>query len=97
MTGAGDSKPIFDIFTAQPIPCHHSCLECAGFHACSHVNPKLLKVEHYELDPKSLEEVVQAQIETRTMEDNSAEKLMLMYVFVLSDNSIFNVLLVFGP
>jgi hypothetical protein len=30
------------------------------------------------------------------MEDNSAEKLTLMYVFVLSDNSIYNVLLVFG-
>ena|ERR1700733_477100 len=74
-TGAGDSKPTFDIFTKQPIPCCRSCLECAGFHACSHVNPKLLNVKHYGLDPESLEEVVQAQIETRTLEANSAEKM----------------------
>lgn len=58
MTGAGDSKPTFDIFTGQPIPCRRSHLECVGFHACSHVNPKLLNVEHYELDPESLEEVL---------------------------------------
>jgi hypothetical protein len=70
------NKPTFYWTT----PCHRSRLKCAGFHACRHVNPKLLKVERYELDSESLEEVVQAQIETRTLEADSAEKLTLMYV-----------------
>jgi hypothetical protein len=82
-TGGGDSKPSFDIFTGESIPCRRSRLECAGFHACSHVNPKLLNVKRYELDPKSLDEVVQAQVETRITEADSAEKLALMYVLRL--------------
>ena len=78
-SGEGDSKPQLDIFTGVQIPCQHSCLECAGFHACPHIDPKLLDVKHYELDPDSLDQIVEAQIQSCITEADSAVQLVLMY------------------
>lgn len=80
--GEGDSKPSFDIFTGEPIPCHRSHLICTGFHACTHINPELLHIEHFELDPGSLEEIMQAQIQSHVSEADSMEKLAFMCVFL---------------
>lgn len=81
-TGEGDSKPSFNIFTGEPIPCRCSRLICAGFHACTHINPELLHIEHFELDPGSLEEIMQAQIQSHVSEVDSMEKLAFMCVFL---------------
>ncbi|KAG6819655.1 hypothetical protein H0H93_009829 [Arthromyces matolae] len=84
-TGAGarDSKPKFDIFTGEAIPCRRSHLQCAGYHACAKIDPKLLSFERYELDPSSLEAVVAAQIKSRNEEANSAEKIALIFWHVI--------------
>ncbi|TFK36609.1 hypothetical protein BDQ12DRAFT_725070 [Crucibulum laeve] len=62
-TGDGDSDVKFDIFTKMPIECRHSRLECAGVYACKHVNPALVNVTRYELDPASLEQVIAGAFE----------------------------------
>ncbi|KAF8219819.1 hypothetical protein L208DRAFT_1382878 [Tricholoma matsutake] len=74
-TGEGDSKPSFNIFTGEPIPCRCSRLICAGFHACTHINPELLHIEHFELDPGSLEEIMQAQIQSHVLVGNPFQAL----------------------
>ena len=76
-TGDGDSKPLFDIFTGEPIPCRRSHLDCAGFYACEQVDSKFLNAQRYELDPRSLASIIEAQIHDRTKEADSAEKLVL--------------------
>ncbi|KAG6818252.1 hypothetical protein H0H93_006537 [Arthromyces matolae] len=88
-TGAGarDSKPKFDIFTGEAIPCRRSHLQCAGYHACAQIDPKLLGFERYELDPLSLEAVVAAQIKSRNEEANSAEKIALIFWHVIHAHS----------
>ncbi|KAF8313350.1 hypothetical protein F5887DRAFT_1090268 [Amanita rubescens] len=82
-TGDGDSKPSFDIFTGVPVPCRRSRLDCAGFYACEQVDPKFLNAERYELDPNSLSSIIEAQLQDRTKEANSAEKLVLTFWLVI--------------
>ena len=83
-TGEGDSKPTFDIFTGVPIQCRRSCLDCAGFYACEQVDRKFLLAERYELDPKSLLAIIEAQVQDRAKEANSTEKLVLTSVAQLN-------------
>ncbi|KAG6806201.1 hypothetical protein H0H92_012247 [Tricholoma furcatifolium] len=78
--GAKDSKPMFDIFTGEPIPCRRSHLQCSGFHACSEIDPKLLEFERYELDSSTLEAVIAAQVKSRMEEANTAEKLAVTVI-----------------
>ncbi|KAG6822148.1 hypothetical protein H0H92_015062, partial [Tricholoma furcatifolium] len=81
--GAKDSKPMFDIFTGEPIPCRRSHLQCSGFHACSEIDPKLLEFERYELDSSTLEAVIAAQVKSRMEEANTAEKLAVTFWHVI--------------
>lgn len=74
---------IFGLQDGKPIHCRRSRLECAGFSACEHINPELINIERYELDPESLEAVLKVQIDTRLREADTPEKLALMYVFLL--------------
>ncbi|KAF8150051.1 hypothetical protein B0H34DRAFT_678970 [Crassisporium funariophilum] len=82
-SGEGNSKVQFDIFTGSKIPGCRSHLECLGFHACPNIDPKLLDVEQYKLDPASLDTVVEAQIQTQVTEANSAENLILVFWSVI--------------
>lgn len=49
----------------QGIICRRSRLKCAAFLACEHVNPALINQERYELNPESLEGVLEIQIDAR--------------------------------
>lgn len=61
-----------------------SRLKCGGCFACSQVDQKLLNVERYELDSTSRDRIFTAQRKTRQDEGNTPEKLIVMYVALLS-------------
>ncbi|KAF9481142.1 hypothetical protein BDN70DRAFT_976125 [Pholiota conissans] len=81
-SGEGDSKPELDIFTGQKEKARRVRLHCAGVHACEHVNPDLLDVERYELDPQSLKKVVDAQVQSRIDEADTPEKQAAIFFSV---------------
>ena len=81
--GDKDSKPLLRILGPGPdgkgLTCRRSCLTCAGFYACELVEPKIIDITRYELDPGSLQTLVQAQVESRLSEADSVAKHALMY------------------
>ena len=68
------------ISSGNEIVCHHRRQKCAGVHVCKNVDPSLLKDRH-DLNPKSLEDVIKAQVESRVDETDSTAKRTLMYFF----------------
>ena len=83
-SGPNDSKPLVhsSIFCedGNAVPCRRSHLSCSGFYACELIHPDLVNVTRHELDPKSLEKVVELQIGSRWTEADSPEKNALLYV-----------------
>ncbi|KAF8161444.1 hypothetical protein B0H34DRAFT_840756 [Crassisporium funariophilum] len=82
--GPRDSRPkipssIFGINDGGDIVCRRSRLTCAGYSACEHIHPALVDRKRYELDPESLEDVLQVQIDSRLREADSPEKLALIF------------------
>jgi hypothetical protein len=68
------------IFGGNEVVCHRRRQKCAGVHVCRNVDPSLLK-DRRELNPKSLEDVIKAQVESRVEETDSTAKRTLMYIF----------------
>ncbi|KAJ7693159.1 hypothetical protein B0H17DRAFT_1060317 [Mycena rosella] len=56
-----------------PIKCRRARMTCKGGHACERVDPKLMHVERYDLDPTSRDAVFAAQQDTRRREGTTAE------------------------
>ncbi|KAF8900243.1 hypothetical protein CPB84DRAFT_1919753 [Gymnopilus junonius] len=79
-TGASDSHTMLSIFTGEPILCRRSRLHCGGIYGCERLNPNLLE-EHWELNPRSLETVVEAQIASRVGEADTPEKRALISLY----------------
>jgi len=79
-SGSSDSKPLVSIFGEDKIVCQHRHQKCAGVHVCKNVDTNLLK-DRRELNPKSLEDVIKAQVESHVNETDSAAKRTLMYLF----------------
>jgi hypothetical protein len=77
------------------ITCCRLRLKCGGCFACSEVNPKLLDIEHYELDLTSCDKVFAAQRKTRDEEGNMAEKQMVVCVTTIFDTSLMQLTLPF--
>ena len=75
-----DSKPLVSIFSGNEIVCCCCCQKCAGVHVCENVDPK----DRHDLNPKSLEDVIKAQVESRVDETDSTAKRTLMYFFLSS-------------
>ena len=65
------------IFGGDEILCRRRRQKCAGVHVCQNVDTQLLK-DRRELNPKSLEDVIKAQIESRVNETDSTAKRTLM-------------------
>ena len=64
-----------------PVECRRSRAECNGCYACSEVDPKLLNVERFELDPGPRAKILVAQHETRVEEEmGSKEQKAATYV-----------------
>ena len=68
------------IFDGNEIVCRRRRQKCAGVHVCENVDPLLLK-DRRELNPKSLEDVIKAQVESRVEETDTTAKRTLMYFF----------------
>jgi hypothetical protein len=68
------------VFGGDEIVCRRRRQKCAGVHVCENVDPLLLK-DRRELNPKSLEDVIKAQFESRVTETDSTAKRTLMYLF----------------
>lgn len=69
------------IFTGKgEIVCRRRRQKCAGVHVCKNVDPLLLE-DRRELNPKSLEDVIKAQVESRVNETDSTAKRTIMYLF----------------
>ena len=71
------------IFDGNEIVCCCRHQKCAGVHVCENVDPLLLK-DQRELNPKSLEDVIKAQVESRVEETDTMAKRTLMYFFLSS-------------
>ena len=70
------------IFGGNEVVCRCRRQKCAGVHVCTNVDTSLLK-DRRELNPKSLEDVIKAQVESRVEETDSTTKRTLMYIFFL--------------
>lgn len=57
-----------------PIQCRRARAKCNGCFACAEVNPKLLDVERFELDPAPRAKIFAAQQETRTNEEMGSKE-----------------------
>ena len=68
------------IFGGKEVLCRRRRQKCAGVHVCTNVDPSLLK-DRRELNPKSLEDVIKAQVESRVEETDTTAKRTLMYIF----------------
>ena len=85
-TGNSDQKPavlifrLLDGWDLEPVSCRRSRLRCQGCYACSELDPKLLDVEQFELDPASHEAIFHAKGESRSNEGSTADKTVATYV-----------------
>lgn len=57
-----------------PIKCRRIRTPCRGAFACESIDPALLDVVRYELDPSSRDAVLAAQAETRRNEGTTPEQ-----------------------
>jgi hypothetical protein len=55
------------------IACRRARMTCKGSHACERVDPALIRVERYDLNPASRDAVFAARQETRRTEGATAE------------------------
>ncbi len=62
-----------NIFTGEPVECRRSRLKCAGVHACEELDKGSYHTERFELDPSSLRDFVDAQINSRLEEGDTRE------------------------
>jgi hypothetical protein len=69
--------PLLSIFGEEEIVCRRRRQKCAGVHVCQNVNADLLK-DRRDLNPKSLKDVINAQVELRVNETDSTAKRTLM-------------------
>jgi hypothetical protein len=56
-----------------PIKCRRARMTCTGGYVCERVDPKLMNVERYDLDPASGDAVFAAQHDTRRREGMTTE------------------------
>ena len=73
-----DTKPLVFIFNhllgpdIGSVSCRRTRLACQGCYACSELDPQLLRVERFELDPSSRNAIIEAAIESRANEGSNA-------------------------
>ncbi len=74
-TGTSDSQ-VMVTFQAgyTPILCRRARAKCNGCFACAEVDPNLLKVERFELDPAPRAKIFAAQQETRLGEEMGSKE-----------------------
>lgn len=78
-TGRGDHTAMVTYqHGCTPIESYRSRLECRGAHACDQVDPALLEVERYELEPAARTKIFAAQQKTRAQEGDTPEKRAIM-------------------
>jgi hypothetical protein len=68
------------VFGEDEILCRRRRQKCAGVQICKNVDSNLLK-DRRELNPKSLEDIITAQVNSRITETDSTAKRTLMYLF----------------
>ena len=85
-TGTGDSKPSVLIFhhllgsETETVSCRRSRLACRGCYACAEVNPQLLNVTRFELDPAARVAILYAEKNSRNQEGSNANMRVATYV-----------------
>jgi hypothetical protein len=98
-TGSGDQCP--QVFSLKlllsepesvPVKCRRSCLHCKGCYACSLLDPKLLEVERFELDPKSRDAIIEAETESRLDEGSTANRTAATQVLRILSEVHFNLI-----
>ncbi|KAJ6631823.1 hypothetical protein B0H10DRAFT_1937586 [Mycena sp. CBHHK59/15] len=73
-SGKSNSFPMVVFEPGMPaIKCRRARMTCKGGHACERVDPKLMHVERYDLDPASRDAVFAAQQDTQRQEGTTAE------------------------
>ncbi|KAJ7138792.1 hypothetical protein C8R43DRAFT_1131951 [Mycena crocata] len=73
--GGGDQHPSCLLFTGEKVLCRRARHRCNGCLRCSELDPALVNVTRYELDPTSRTADINAEIATRQEEGDTPEKL----------------------
>jgi hypothetical protein len=93
-TGRADSTAQVTFQRGFPsVTCRRSRLVCKGVYACLGIDPALLDVERYDLDPATRLKVFAAQKATRTDEKSSVEQRAATYAppiyLLIYDSDVF--------
>ncbi|KJA15424.1 hypothetical protein HYPSUDRAFT_80527 [Hypholoma sublateritium FD-334 SS-4] len=88
-TGTSDSQVMVTFQAGHtPIQCRRARAKCNGCFACAEVDPKLLDVERFELDPAPRAKIFAAQQETRTNEEmGSKEQKAATFLSIIRSGS----------
>ncbi|KAJ7757830.1 hypothetical protein B0H14DRAFT_2634834 [Mycena olivaceomarginata] len=76
---------LFGCGKRKPIDCRRSRPLCRGCYACESLAPEFLNTQRRELDPRSRESLVQAQLRTRERQDNTRVGQVLAYLSSIRD------------
>ncbi|KAJ6624569.1 hypothetical protein B0H10DRAFT_2186634 [Mycena sp. CBHHK59/15] len=86
-SGTGSSKPWVSFVPGEPrIQCRRTRGVCRGACACQYVDPTLLNVVRYELDPTSRQAVLSAQADTRRTDGTTPEQNAAIFKKIVSDS-----------
>ncbi|KAJ6606762.1 hypothetical protein B0H10DRAFT_1956851 [Mycena sp. CBHHK59/15] len=85
-SGSGSSTALVTFVPSEPaIKCRRARSTCRGAFACERIDPKLLVVVRYELDPTSRDAILSAQADTRRTDGTTPEQNAAIFKKVVSD------------
>ncbi|KAJ6587751.1 hypothetical protein B0H10DRAFT_1954453 [Mycena sp. CBHHK59/15] len=85
-SGSGSSTALVTFVPSEPaIKCRRARGTCRGAFACERIDPKLLAVVRYELDPTSRDAILSAQADTRRTDGTTPEQNAAIFKKVVSD------------
>ncbi|KAJ6461772.1 hypothetical protein C8R45DRAFT_1220718 [Mycena sanguinolenta] len=79
-SGAGNSTADGSFAPGEePITCRRATADCRGVFTCTNIDPALLKVTRFDLDPSSRNAVLAAQAETRRKDGTTSEHNVALF------------------
>ncbi|KAJ7830499.1 hypothetical protein B0H14DRAFT_3143490 [Mycena olivaceomarginata] len=84
-SGKGDGEPMVVFEPGKPaIACRQARMTCKGSHACERIDPALIRVERYDLNPTSRDAIFVARQETRRTDGATAENRTIGFFDLVS-------------
>ncbi|KAK7008311.1 hypothetical protein R3P38DRAFT_3280934 [Favolaschia claudopus] len=87
-SGAADGDPKVVFRPGEPgVPSRRARMTCKGAHACERIDPALIQVARFDLDPATRDAVFAAQQDTRRREGTTVEDIVATYYSLLHNKS----------